>query len=186
MDNNDITFVEKENIIKYSLISFVLLYVWYVSEIPITTLTPILLIGATIYYYQYKQYVRNEKQDIEFDEIKQHIFKNHKFITDKEIIMFLNKIHHYSDINEELYVLMLDYIDYFLENHDVDLAIRAIDILDDFSYSVDMEQLYQHERDIRELKRLLYSHLDKEKYKKVEFQSYIPFDSTQPKNYVHV
>ena len=90
MDNNDITFVEKENIIKYSLISFVLLYVWYVSEIPITTLTPILLIGATIYYYQYKQYVRNEKQDIEFDEIKQHIFKNHKFITDKEIIMFLN------------------------------------------------------------------------------------------------
>ena len=181
MNNNylkNITKIDKKTLIYYICFSFIIFYIWYVSSININTLTPIIIISLFIFYKQNIAYNEENEKKLKLNNIEQNITKNYKYIKDEEIIYFLNDIHYYKNINENTFQTMVTYINLFFKTRDVEVLLKILDVFDKLSTSLEVEEMYKHRNEMIKLKTILSKHLRKEKYKKVEFQSFIPYSST--------
>jgi hypothetical protein len=81
---------------------------------------------------------------------------------------------------------MLTYINLFYKGKEIEMEIKSIEAFDNYSHSIDIEDMYQHNQDTKELKSILQKSVMTQRHKRVEFQNYIPFNSIGEKNYEYI
>ena len=173
---NEILSYNKNTIIFYLCIGTFLFYIWYLSNISINYLFPFILLLLIFVIKQNNVYNTRMNSNNKLETILKTIINNNYIYIPHttDILNFLNDISIYKKYNSDNFTDLLEQLNKYYKYNTLDHLLITLEIFNRFIYSLPIEKTYNLNIQAQNLKNILYKTLKKNKYNRVEMQSYIP------------
>jgi len=174
----DLLNFNKNDIFYYLITGTILFYISYISDISVKYVIPLIIFLLIIYFRQTIKLDKEKFIDNILIDIKNKILKNdYKYLNDdNDILYFLNDIIIYNKYSPIVFKDLLEVLNKYYEKKDVYNLLLVLNIFDRFIYALPIELSKDFYLNINKLKSILYINLDNQQYKRVEMQSYIPYN----------
>jgi hypothetical protein len=169
---------DKGDIFAYLIAGTILVYVWKISNISAAYLLPFIIFIGIMYLKQDYYHKINLESEHLIEKIRINILKDDypNISKNSELMLFINSVIVYKELNPEVFVDFLDICEKYLLEKDIYSYLECIDLFEQFIYSIPIQMLKEHYLKKKELTNILKNLIKEPKRKMVEMQTFIPYN----------
>jgi hypothetical protein len=133
--------ISKDEIFNYLIISIVIFYIFYISDISINYLFGFIIISIIIYYIEYNKSITKGIYNERLSNINKNLLHHkYKYIEKNIDIMYLlDEIKIFNKYNPDNFALLLKELDIFYKNKEKDNYFIVEEIYENFIYSIPID-----------------------------------------------
>lgn len=167
--------LSNKEILFYTSVLFMLMYIWYNAQIDIKYLFPFILFAIYFYNKEEIKNTTNENNNNRVQEIIDELYdEEYKYLNTDEIVLFIDTLRPIRQFNIPIFNNFLLYLNEFFKVGKMTHLLAACDIFESIYFAMPPEMTDFFTVKNKELQTLMYNNLKEDKHDRVEMQSYLP------------